>query len=540
MDPVYASPQSISKKGMVVTCSPLAAEVGVKILRKGGNAADAFVATTLAEYVTAHGYTSLSGPLSLLYYEAKDGKAKFLNAGLNTVSDPMGQRSDTARVPGTSYVIGGAGRGIESLYQRFGSPRFTWKELVKPAVQLAKEGFKISPRFARAIRRRLPALNQSKDWLRLYTKNAGPLSEGDILLQPELAKTLTQVGELGADYLFKGKFSENLVRTIQAQGGKVTREDLASYQVNWSEPQDMSYRGFRIQTSSYRSYGGVQLLLAMKALENDRDISSRPHFSLKKKDFETLLRTYLFSLKELFPLILGHSSIFDSNVAMGNFLKGPQPKQIWSRATNNSIPAPFTQVDGTHSCNTVVIDRNGNIATGTHTINSIAWGEFGLFTDGVILNSACPVTLQAPPGTRAIDGLTPLLAFENDEPIVAAGFFSSGLQAAAFQVLVNLLDYGMSPQKALEAPRFGAITQYSPANIFLDSRYPKSWVSEFAKKGITFLQEGPFIDTGMGMVIRIDPSTGVRLGMASELLDEAVSVSEVPEFVFRHRIIDVE
>lgn len=124
------APTASTSKGILVTCEPLAAQVGIDILNTGGNAADAFIATTLAEYVTASGYTSLSGPLGLIYYEARTGKSEYLNAGLDAVSDSDGQWNDSAPFPGKSYVIGGAGRGLEALYKRFGSKNRAFKELV--------------------------------------------------------------------------------------------------------------------------------------------------------------------------------------------------------------------------------------------------------------------------------------------------------------------------------------------------------------------------------------------------------------------------
>ncbi|OFZ83073.1 MAG: hypothetical protein A2583_12705 [Bdellovibrionales bacterium RIFOXYD1_FULL_53_11] len=518
--------QTTSKQGMVVTCQPLAAEIGVNVLRNGGNAADAFITTTLAEYVTAYGYTSLSGPLNLLYFNARSRSSAYLNAGLNTVAAPDGQWSDSARIPGTSYVIGGAGRGLESLFQRYGGAKFTFANLVAPAAALAKKGFPISQRYADAIRKRMPVVGGSPDWKALFTKNGMPLRVGDILVQPEFADTLTGYGREGADFLFKGKFAVDLVRTIQANGGKLTLRDLASYQVYWNEPLEASYRSFKVKTGSYRSYGGLQLLLALKTLENLHDLPSRHHYSTNENLFETILRTYLFGLNDVFPLITGHSSKLDSIPEMEGVLNGARPAELWRKVMDRTIPAPFAANDGQHSCNTIVIDREGNIATGTHTISSLKWGDFGLFADGVSLNSAYPVTMKAPPGTRAVDGLSPVIVFEKGKPVAAAGFFASGLQPAAYQVMVNLLDYSMTPKAALEAPRFGYVTGYDPLKMLLDARYPKSWVKDFSKKGISFSQPSGFIDTGMGMVIRIDHATGTRCGSPTELVPEAVAVSE--------------
>jgi gamma-glutamyltranspeptidase/glutathione hydrolase len=518
-------PMATSKRGMVVTCQPLAANVGLDVLKSGGNAADAFVAATVAEYVTAFGYTSLSGPLYALYFDAKSGKTSYLNAGLNTVADPAGQWNDEQKIPGTSYVIGGAGRGLEALFMRFGSSGRPFKTLIAPSVNLAKTGFSITPSFARAIQSRLPILKGSKAWMSLFAKDGKPLAEGETFVQPELAETLTHFGEEGADFLFKGKFAQNLVNVIRAQGGKVTLQDLANYQIQWSEPLESKYRGLTIQTSSYRSYGGFELLLDLKTIEHFQGLSKQAHFSKERDAFEKILRTFLFSKHEVFPLMAFANHKDDRN-QLRQLLEGSISDEIWSKVTDPKKQAPFPSDTGNHSCSPVVIDKDGNIAAGVHTINSLPWGDFGLIADGVSLNSAHSVALDAPPGERAIDGLNPVLVLKDGKPVFAASFFSSGLHPAAFQTLLNLIDYGMTPQQAIGAPRFGPPTSYNPATLPLDSRYPKDWIAEFAKQGIQLSQPSGFIDTGMAMAISIDPTTGVRTGSPTDLLPFAVSIGE--------------
>ncbi len=514
-----------STKGIVVACEPLAAQVGLDILKSGGNAADAYIATTLAEYVTAYGYTSLSGPLYVLYYDAKSKKSAYLNAGLNTIQDPKGQWSDKDRIPGTAYVVGGAGRGLEALFNRYKSSKFSFSELTDPAVKLARTGFPISSSYAHAIQSRKPVLSTSSAWMSKFTKNGVPLAAGDILTQPDFAETLIQFGKEGADYLFKGRFAKNLVHTIQASGGKLTLQDLASYQVYWSEPLETNYRNFRVQTSSYRSFGGFELLLSLKALENLPKLGEGKHFSENEKLFETMLRAHLFTRQETFRFAQ-FSKRLETLDEMNQLLKGSLASAVWKKIIDPMIPAPFTQPQGSHSCNPVVVDREGNMVTGVHTINAQPWGDFGFFTDGVSLNTAHAVAMDAPPGVRALDSINPVLIFQNDKPIIAAGFFASGLSQAAFQIAVNLMDYALSPQKALELPRFGAITDYRNLTMLLDKRYPKTWVSDFETKGIHFSQPAGFADTGMGMIIRIDPKSGLRTGSATELVPHALAVGE--------------
>lgn len=514
-----------SQRGLVVACEPLAAQIGADILRRGGNAAEAYIATTLAEYVTAYGYTSLSGPLYVLYYDVKTKKSSYLNAGLNTVQDPEGQSKDKNRNPGIAYVVGGAGRGLEALFQKFKGSKFNFSDLSAPAVSLARKGFSISPTYAATLQAKLEKFKGSAAWMSVYTRNGKTLSAGETLLQPELAKTLERFGKEGADYLYKGAFAESLVRMIRSQGGKLQAQDLASYSVNWSDPLETKYRGFKVQTSSYRSFGGFELLLSLKILENEKNLKSGAHFSEDEQKFETMLRAHLFGLNEAFKFVHFEKRL-ETNAQMSALLEGSLPFELFKKVKDKNQQAPMANFSGHHSCNPVVIDREGSVATGVHTINTLPWGEYGWLVDGVSINTARAVAMDAPPGVRALDSVNPVLVFQNDKPVVAAGFFASGLSQSAFQVVVNLLDYGMSPKAALEAPRYGSITDYKNLTMLLDDRYPKSWVDDFSKKGIRFSQPKGYTDTGMAMVIQIDSKTGLRTGSPTELVPTAIAVAE--------------
>ena len=513
-------PMAKSDKGLVVTCQSIAAQVGLDILKTGGNAADAFVAATVAEYVTAPGYTSLSGPLYVLYYDKKSGKTTYLNAGLNTVADKSGQWNDQKQIPGTAYVIGGAGRGIEALYNKFGSHTYKFKDLIAPSVALAKNGFVLDRSFAGAIRARARVLKNSAAWTSVYTSNGKPLAVGNILVQPAMAETLNNFADKGADYLFKGKYAKNLVKFITAQGGKLTLKDLANYQVQWSEPLEAQYRGLTIQTSSYRSYGGLELLLDLKAIENF-DFSNQPHFSKDIGIFDKVARTFIFSKHEIFHY-MKFENREDDPQKQREIAEGPLSKKVWAEVTDVNTAAPPTKDIGSHSCSPVIIDKEGNIAAGVHTINTLQWGDFGFMVDGIALNTAHDVALDAPPGTRAIDGLNPVLVFKNGTPLIAASFFSSGLHAAGFQTLLNLIDYKMNPQQAIGSPRFGPPTSYKPLQMVLDKRFPADWISNYAKQGIVLSQPEGFVDTGMAMVIAIDPATDLRSGSPTDLLRFAI------------------
>ena len=528
----YAHPMAATKKGIVVTCQPLAAQMGVEVLRNGGNAADAYVATTLGEYVTAYGYTSLSGPLNLLYYDRNTNHSYYLNAGLNTVADPTGKFDPSNPVPGKSYVIGGAGAGLAALNKRFG--RWPLSKVVQRAADLARTGFAISPVYAWTIKTRQLLFTKSAEWNAIFVPGGTPIAAGQTLIQTQLADTLTNFGKLGPDYLFKGRFASDLVQTVQANGGKLTLHDLANYKVYWAEPLSTNYRGFEVQSGSYRSYGGLLLLSGLKAIEHDAALSDT-HFSQDEGKFEEVLRTFLFSLEQAAATYINFDKRIDKLQDQEALLSGSVPQSIWDSVKNPKLPAPWSQAAGHDSCDTLVIDRDGNIVASNHTINSYQWGDYGLMNDGVSLNSAAIQTGNAGPGERGLDPLMPVLIFQNGKPWAAAGFFDGSLETAGLEVLLNLMDYGMNPSDAIFTPRFGAPTGFNPVAIPLDPRFPSAWATDFAKKGIAVQQpKNPdgsinmhaYVDTGDAMVIRIDSETGMHYGSPSEVLQEAVAAEE--------------
>lgn len=529
----YEHPMAVTKKGIVLSCQPLAAQMGIDVLRKGGNAADAFIAATLGEYVTAYGYTSLSGPLNILYYEAASGGTSYLNAGINKVGDPNAQFNSASPVAGQSFVVGGAGRGLEALFRRFGGGNhLKFSEVTAPAEATARKGFVISREYGWTIKNRAPLFANSQAWNAIYRKNGKLLISGDTFVQPALADTLAHLGAEGADYLYKGAFAHDLVAGVQAYGGGLTLADLANYQISWSAPLSTTYRDFVVLSGSYRSIGGLELFLGLKAIESFQRLGSGPHFSKDPDVFDKVFRTYLFAAWQAFshwPFSKRLDDLASLQAELAGTLSDPSPSALWDKVMNPNIPLPWTKSAGHHSCDPVVIDREGNIAVGNHTIYSMPWGDYGMIVDGVSLNTAYPVAYDSPPGERSIDVVVPTLIMKQGKPFAAAGFFDSSLQAGAFQVMLNLMDYGMRPDQALLAPRFGSPSIYNPFTVPLDPRYPAAWVKNYVGQGVNLAQPphlNDYVDTGDAMVIQIDPTSGFRYGAASEVLPEAVALTE--------------
>src|SRR5262245_35320322 len=270
----------------VAALHPKAREIGIDALKAGGNAYDAFVATTFAEYVLAEGGSSIAGPLGVLAYDAATKKAEYLDADFSTPFDLADAKYDPKR-PGTGALVPGAPAGLEELAKR---GKLGWARLIQPAIDLAQSGFAVSNLFAGILDSEKERLLKSEYARRTFVRPDGaPLKAGDRLVQPELANFLTKLQSVGSRYMYEGEWGDRFLRTVRDAGGVLTEADLRSYRSHWVEPWKVTYRDYTILSSSGRSYGGPWSLMALKTLEQ-ANVGSMPHPSTSAETLEMMIR----------------------------------------------------------------------------------------------------------------------------------------------------------------------------------------------------------------------------------------------------------
>ena len=216
---------------VVAVTGPLAVHAGLETLKAGGSAADAALATALAQVVECGGsYVSHAGIFGMVYFDAETGEVYYLNAGFNTPRE----ETDPLSIPGggtpsgRTALVPGFMAGVQAAHDRFGKlPR---RQVFAPAIELAEQGVKVSPLLGGFLRYRKDVLSRLPETRRIFTKEQGTLyAEGEIFCQPELAKTLRQVADQGAAYMYSGAWADEFVAAVQREGGKLTREDMHAY-----------------------------------------------------------------------------------------------------------------------------------------------------------------------------------------------------------------------------------------------------------------------------------------------------------------------
>lgn len=529
LDRLYAPKRGTmgrTSKVMVAACHDRSVEIGLEILRRGGSAADAFIAVTFADYVLTPGASSLGGPMGALVYDVRADRVESLGAPLRTVASPEGQWTAGETAIGKQVLVPGAVAGLEALHRRHGV--LPWSELVKPAARLAREGFAIPPLYSAILAAYGDGIRKS-DYGRktFFHPDGSPLKPGETLKLPAMADTLDGVARHGAAYVQTGPWARQVVAAVRAQGGEMTAADLASYRPEWNTPLSITYRGRTIQALSGHDSGGARLLLALKTLEHG-DLAALGHPSQSLDGLEAMVRISRAVGEE--PGLNSHA-FFETTTGPRALLAGPRPGQIWAEVAARLPHAPGP-APGSHSYAVAVVDTQGNAVAGTHTIESLPFGSNSLFVGGVPLNNTGmlhpydPASPYAtPPGHYLVEPLSAVMAFERGHLVLAGSTFSTSLWPGDFQMVSSALDFGWDPERIALTPRFGGygldlakMTADVSVNV-IDKRYRAGTIAAMKARGVALTQTG-FVDTGMLVLIERDPKTGAMTGFTPEALAE--------------------
>src|SRR4030095_16141353 len=280
-----------SSKGMVaVTHDAISARIVFEALQQGGSAADASLATSLAQIALDAGApTSYAGILTMVYYDAASKKVYSLNAGYNTVLE----EKDPLTIPGggkpsgRTALVPGFFAGVQAAHDRFGKLPFA--SLFDPAIYLAEKGFVVDPVLG-WINMRKDVLSRLPETKRVFTKQDGEFYKaGDVFKQPQLAETLRKIAAQGTDYIYQGEWAKKLVAAVQSEGGKMTLADLKAYRPTWSEPLQTSYHGYQVYSLGLPSIGGINTIEAFNLLEV-ADLKQHGHYTASPETLYEFIR----------------------------------------------------------------------------------------------------------------------------------------------------------------------------------------------------------------------------------------------------------
>ena len=471
---LFARQPEHAKHAMVVTQEPLAADVGLRVLQSGGNAIDAAVAIGFALAVTYPFAGNLGGGGFMLIRLA-DGRSTFIDfrekaplaATRNMYLDSKGNVSEDSLVGWRAAGVPGTVRGLELAHEKYG--RKAWAELLNPAIGLASEGYPVSYSMDASLKNSAGLLSRFPESKRILLG----VHYGDRLIQPELAATLKRIRDRGASDFYDGETAQKLATAMSANGGLITLEDLKKYQAEESEPLRGHYRGYEIITSPPPSAGGIGLLQMLGMLEGSGYEKSGAGSAASIHYVAEVMRRFYADRSEYF----GDPDFYKVPVT-----KLTDPKYIASRrATIDPLhatpsdrirPGNLNVREGTETTHFNVVDSEGNAVAVTYTLNN-GYGSGATVPGlGFLLNDEMDDFAAKPgtenlfhliqgeanaiqPGKRPVSSMAPTIVLRDGKLFLMLGApGGSRIINGVLQVLLNVVDFHMNGQDAVDWPRF--------------------------------------------------------------------------------------
>jgi gamma-glutamyltranspeptidase / glutathione hydrolase len=503
---------------MVAASHRLSTEAGLAILRSGGNAADAFVAAALVDDVVLPGVTSTAGLAGVLVYEAKTGKLTYVHGGFADAIDPARRIQPGDRDVGKQVLVPGAPAAYAEITRRFGSKPL--RELVEPAAKLASAGFPADALYAGSIAASAAKLGKSAYGRKAFFHDGKPIAEGGTIKLDDLARTLRAFGN-DPTLFYRSAWTREAVVLVHANGGVLKAQDFATYAVQVGPPMHTRFAGYDVYAGGW---GGARLLVSLGALDLlARDGTAAGN--IPADAVETLLRVH----HEVGSVVALAARNLVTMGAAADELVAQSAAGVADRVRAKAATTPKAE-GGAHSSAVVVVDAQGNVVVGTHSIETLNWGE-GLFVGGVPLSTAGPINGDdAPSATERVraDPLSDTIVLDHGVPRVALGVYGTSLFPADIEVLDGVLLRGRSAEDAVLAPRVGSfqldLTKMSldvTRNV-VDPRVPTDLLCALKARGFALSRSIPgyppgIVDTGFPTVITMVP--GKLTGMTPELVD---------------------
>jgi len=515
----------ISLKGMVATSQPLAVSAGLKILDKGGNAADAAIATAAALNVTEPTSTGIGGDCFALYYDAK---TKMISALNGSGKSPMALTLDRVKEDGFTekmplfhphtITVPGAAAGWCDLIEKHG--KLTMQEILAPAIDLAERGFPVAPITAyfweRAVDRQL---SKAPNGLEMTIDGRAP-KPGEIFKNHGLAKTFRKLAEGGKEEFYKGEIAESIVKVIRDAGGVMSAEDLANHSSRWEEPISTSYHGFRVWECPPNGQG-LAALLALNLLEG-YDLAEfgplsaeRLHLQIEAMRLAFADTAYFVADPELNPtplMELLSKSYSDERRKLINPKKAVLD-QVKGSPTTSSDTVYLTVVDADGNACSFIISNYMGFGTG------FVPKGFG-FTlqnrgNGFLLKEGHPNSLA--PGKRPYHTIIPSMIThaDNGDLFSSYGVMGGFMQPQGHMLMsVNLIIDQLDPQSALDRPRFSINDGMAGGMVALENGISIDVMSKLAMMGhkVSPVSGHARATFGRGQIILRDRKTGVLWG----------------------------
>ncbi|PYM63898.1 MAG: gamma-glutamyltransferase [Candidatus Rokuibacteriota bacterium] len=484
-------PVAYGTHGLVAAAHPFATLAGLDVLRSGGGVVDAAIAVNAVLAVVQPQMCGLGGDLFVLYRDALTGEVSFLNAagrsGARATPGALRQRGLGA-LPLTGPLavsVPGGVAGWGALAARLGTRSLG--DLLKPAIALAEDGFPVSDLLAQTIAERRDEI-EDPEWHRIYAPDGRGPRAGELLRQPDLARSLARVAEDGADAFYRGELAARIVRHVEAGGGFLTTDDLAGHVARWQAPLCATYRDATVYQTPPPTQG-LTLLQALNLVEGFDLAALAPgsadHLHLLVEATKLAYADRDRYLGDPDHVVVPVAGLLDKTYA-GHRRVLVRPRRVAPTVLPGDLAGDTTGF--------VVATSDGSMLAG---IQSLYWA----FGSGVVppgtgitlhnrgasfsLDPASPSVLA--PGKQPLHTLIASLALRGGTPVAAlATMGGHGQPQTHLQVLVNILDFGMDPQEAVERPRViqGRFRHTDPADrLRVEARVSARTVATLRRRG---------------------------------------------------------
>ena len=504
----------VGRNGMVVSQHYLATNAGHSILEEGGNAYDAAIAVAFALAVVLPRAGNIGGGgFMVMFDEASQEsysidyretapetatKDMFLNSDGSVNKKRATQGVLSIGVPGTVY-------GMWEVHKKFGS--LPWSKLLAPAIELAEDGFLISPFMADALNKRYKKLGKYENFKKIFYQNY-PVQMHQRLKQPNLAETLKTISKNGVKGFYEGEIATMIDAYMRENGGLITKKDLKNYRPIWRDTLHGTFHEYEIVTMGPPSSGGVHIIQMLNILEN-YDLVTMGHNSPTYAALLTESMKYAYADRSKY---LGDPDFFD--VPVQSLISKEYAKNIYKKIKLNSItpsekilPGSELKHESLDTTHFSVADMNGNFVSNTYTLNS-GFGS-GVIVDGtgVLMNNEMDDFVSAPgvpnqfglvggeankiePFKRPLSSMTPTIVLRDDKPIYATGSpGGSRIITTVLQFLLNTLVFKMEISDATVAPRIHH--QWKPDVLMLETGFDIQHADKIESFGQKIYLSGP-------------------------------------------------
>ena len=498
-DPVYA------QKAMVVAAEAHAVDVGVDVLRAGGNAVDAAVAVGFTLGVT-HPFAGNIGGGGFMLIRLADGRTTFVDfrekapsrASRNMYIDSSGKPTDDSTVGWRSVGVPGTVRGLALAHQKYGHK--PWAELVNPAIKLARNGFPVSHAQMESWKYYSSLLSRFPESKHIFLKDGTYYQWQELFKQPELARTLDRIARFGAADFYDGETAQVLAAAMAKHGGLITLGDLHEYQAIERAPLEGDYKGFHIITSPPPSASGVGLLQMLATL-NGTDYEKNGAGSARAYHYLAEVMRRFFADRNQY---LGDPDFVNNPVSRlldPAYVNARRATIDPDRATSSEKidPGLSAETEGTDTTHYSIVDAQGNAVAVTYTLNHAYGSGVSVPTAGFLLNDEMDDFAGSPgepntydlvqgnknaisPGKRPLSSMVPTIILKDGKPFLVLGSpGGSTIATAVLQVIVNVIDFHMNVQDAVDFPRIHH--QWRPDYLECESGISPDTISRLQQMG---------------------------------------------------------